>query len=396
VTETFYLNIRIVNSTQRVIITRGLRPVVVPEFNGISNTIDASVIRFYHSGSRNVTCTVKFSKLQSQWPIAGQMVVGGDRREPVRARSTSCREFLFMHLHYEHTRAPNPDVDYLPLTVELFDPTISDEIITESYYLPIHIKGALPNTPPRSSFMSMYMMDVDQFVLSTILPDVITAEDYETPDSQLVYNISRFPTDDEGYFVNLDDHTTPITSFTQADLTSHRIAYQPPNINYSKKKIVETEFTVFDGHFASSMPLVLHIAIRTSATNAPRVSYNKGLVLLEGQSRSITSNDLQIVDRDNLNRVKLYVTGGLKYGRLEINGRRAITITAQDIQRRSVVYYHDDSDTSKDHIKFRISDGVNTVLVNFPITIIPKSFNLFNILFRLYSFEHNSTISIDV
>ncbi|XP_060082236.1 FRAS1-related extracellular matrix protein 1-like [Ylistrum balloti] len=370
--ETFYMNVEIVNTTSRVVLTRGLRSVVVPEFNGISNTIDASVIRFYHSGIQNVTCVVSFSKYLSHWPIAGQIVMG-ERRERVNALKRSCREFMYMHLHYEHLRGPSPDVDYLPLKVELTDPSISDETIIESYYLPIHIKGAIPNTPPRSSFMSMYMMDVDQFVLSTIIPGVIAAEDYETQNDQLIYNISRPPAEGEGFFVSLDDHTTIITSFKQEDLENHRIAYQPPDSSINtNKRVYEAEFVVFDSHFSESMPITLHMAVRSSATNAPRVSFNKGIVLLEGQSRAITTDDLQIVDRDNLSRVRLYVTGGLKYGRLEINGRRAIAITMQDIQRRSVIYYHDDSDTTKDFIAFRISDGVNTVLVNFPITIIPK------------------------
>ena len=371
ISETVYLYIRIVNSTNRIVQTRGLRTVVVPELNALSNAIDASVIRFFDSGNNNATCTVSFSKFRSVWPLAGEMVVR-NRQESIDTFRGSCREFSFMRLHYKHHGSPNPDVDYLPLTVELEDSTFDNEKVVANFYLPIHIKGAASNTHPRSSFSSRYMMDVDLFVLTTLIPGVISGADYETEHSRLVFNISGGPAVGEGYFVNLDDHTTSINSFRQEDLENNRIAYQPPTSMIESKRVIEVEFTVFDSHFAESRPLVLHIALRSSVTNAPRVSFNKGLVLLEGQSRPITPENLQIVDRDNIDRVVLDVTDGLNYGRLEINGRRAVSITVHDIQRSSVVYYHDDSDTTEDHISFRVSDGVNTMLVNFPITIIPK------------------------
>ncbi|KAK3090222.1 hypothetical protein FSP39_010172 [Pinctada imbricata] len=371
VSETFLLDIRVDNSSHSAVITRGLRSVIVPEFNGISNTIDSSVIRFHHSGNQNVSCTVSFSKYKSVWPLAGQIVIG-NRRQNVEALKKSCRDFLYSNLHYQHTKSPSPNVDYLPLTIELYDPSISDEVKVERYFLPIHIKGALQNSPPRSSFMSMYMMDVDQFVLSTIIPGVISAEDFETNSIQLVYNISKMPRNADGYFVNLKDHTTPIYSFLQDDLENHRIAFQPPSYSISQRHVFDTEFTVYDSHFVSSTPIVLHIAVRPSRTNGPRVSYNKGLVLLEGQERPLTTNSLKIVDSDNLEKVRLYVTGGLQHGRLEKNSRRAIALTVQDLQQGSVRYIHDDSDSMKDQIDFRVSDGVNTVVINFPIDIIPK------------------------
>jgi hypothetical protein len=44
--ENFYIHVRIVNSTNDIVRTRGLRSVVVPESNAISNTIDSTVLRF--------------------------------------------------------------------------------------------------------------------------------------------------------------------------------------------------------------------------------------------------------------------------------------------------------------------------------------------------------------
>lgn len=371
VSQTFHLNVQIANTSHEIVITRGLRPVVVPEFNGLSNPIDSSVIRFYFSGKSNVTCTVSFSSQRSTWPIAGH-IVEGEGKTSVDTMQKSCTDFVYSKLYYQHVQSPNPDVDYLPLTVELHDPDISDDVMIERFYLPIHIKGALPNSPPRSSFMSIYMMDVNQFILSTLLPGVISAEDYETNSKDLVYNITNLPNTNGGYFVHLDDHTLPIDSFIQDDLDHHRIAYQPPSTSQSERRVFEAKFTVFDSHFASSLPIVLHIAVRPSATNAPRVAINKGLVLLEGQSRQITIDELSILDPDNANSVSLYVLGGLKYGQLLKNKRSTIAMTLEDLRRGLISYQHDDSDSTNDHVQFRISDGQHTIMINFPIIIIPK------------------------
>nr|KAG5697393.1 hypothetical protein BaRGS_008819 [Batillaria attramentaria] len=370
-TDTVYLTVNVVNASHDVVDTRGLRPVVVPEFNGLSNAIDASSIRFRNSSNSNVSCTVSFSKFYSSWPLVGQIVMG-EKRLVVDSVKKECREFLFMNLHYEHLRSPTPEVDYLPLTVELFDPSVSEEVVSERFYLPIYIKGALPNSPPHASFINMYMMDVDQFVLSTIIPGVISAEDYETPKGQLVFNISKPFDEGRGHLVHLDNHARPISSFLQDDLDNHRIAYRPPNRAFKDQRVHEVQFKVYDSHFANSVPITLHIAVRPSDTTAPRCAHISGLVLLEGQSRPITPEQLQIVDSDNPHRVRAYIKGGLHHGRVLVNGRTGMIFTLDDIESRRVVYQHDDSDSTKDRIELRISDGAHTVLSSFPITIIPK------------------------
>lgn len=43
-----------------------------------------------------------------------------------------------------------------------------------------------------------------------------------------------------------------------------------------------------------------------------------------------------------------------------------------DLREGVVTYHHSDSDTTHDHIVFRISDGVHSVRHRFPINILPK------------------------
>lgn len=101
---------------------------------------------------------------------------------------------------------------------------------------------------------------------------------------------------------------------------------------------------MIDGSFLSSSPILVHLSIRSSDTNAPRVSWNtgesgstlkarccdvrrhpnascvSGLDLLEGQSRPITWQQLQVVDKDNVDAVHLVAVDGPLQGWLSVRG----------------------------------------------------------------------------
>lgn len=44
----------------------------------------------------------------------------------------------------------------------------------------------------------------------------------------------------------------------------------------------------------------------------------------------------------------------------------------RDLKEGVVVYHHSDSDTTRDHVVFRISDGRHSIRHKFPINILPK------------------------
>lgn len=113
----------------------------------------------------------------------------------------------------------------------------------------------------------------------------------------------------------------------------------------------QVEIEVHDLFFERSPPITVHMSVRNADTNAPRVSWNmgesrrsrtrggrrgrrrflppgtssscfglSGLSLLEGQSRPILWDQLQIVDNDNLDAVRVVVVDGLQHGRLTLRG----------------------------------------------------------------------------
>ncbi|XP_035228266.1 FRAS1-related extracellular matrix protein 1-like, partial [Stegodyphus dumicola] len=349
-------------------------PLIVKEFYGLTNAINESVLTFNYNHKAGAVCEVKISDDNHFRPAYGRIIGVGEINIPFKRR---CRDFLQLGLRYEHLKPPSPNIDYILISVEVnSDPDLNDGgLVTERFHIPVIIEPGFPNLPPKASFSGMYLMDVDQFIITAITPAVLSATDSETPSDQLVFNISKPLLPHQGSIVHLSDHTRPITSFRQIDLNNFDVAYKPPARSFKERQMFEIGFVIYDLDFASSEPFSMHIAIRPAITTAPRVFMNVGMVLLEGQSRPLRINNLEIVDSDNINDVQIFVTGGLHHGKLEVDKKPAVSFKQRDIIAGSVIYHHDDSDSVRDSIHFRIYDGSYSTHTKFPITIIPKDDN---------------------
>lgn len=108
---------------------------------------------------------------------------------------------------------------------------------TEYAWLPVQIKGAIPNQIPKAASMAKFILEVNQFILTPITTTTIDAEDNETPKSLLVFNVTKPPP--QGFITHLSDHTKPIVSFTWKDLSDLLIAYQPPNNSHTERRNYE-------------------------------------------------------------------------------------------------------------------------------------------------------------
>lgn len=108
---------------------------------------------------------------------------------------------------------------------------------SEQAWIPVQIVGALSNQPPKPSFMSMFILEVDQFILTPLSTATLDTEDEETPKQLLVFNITKAPMD--GFITHLSDHTRPISSFTWLDLNDMLIGYQPPNSSNTHRRNYE-------------------------------------------------------------------------------------------------------------------------------------------------------------
>ncbi|XP_056605468.1 FRAS1-related extracellular matrix protein 1a [Triplophysa dalaica] len=404
-TEVFNLHIEIMEPDCNVI-KFGPQNLEVPEFYGLSNVLDGNIVSFHYDHRHSIECTVQLTTLETHLPAHGQLVTGqpeipdgprGDEPDsfvPLRRQldnkarahcksddclkgmkllkitKVPCGDFLMMGIRYHHIDPPSPDIDYIAIRLDLTDTRSRSIIQSEHAWIPVTIKDAVTNQPPNPAFMSMFILEVDQFILTPLSTATLDAEDDETPKQMLVFNITKSPS--QGFITHLSDHTKPISSFTWMDLNDMLIGYQPPNSSHTQRRNYEVEFEVHDFYFKKSQPVMVHISIRTADTNAPRVSWNMGLSLLEGQSRPITWDQLQIVDNDNLKAVKIITVDGLQHGRLSVRGGKSFLFTVNDVKEGVVRYHHDDSDTTKDYIVFRITDGLHQTRHKFPINILPK------------------------
>uniref|UniRef100_A0A8C5C0N3 FRAS1 related extracellular matrix 2a n=1 Tax=Gadus morhua TaxID=8049 RepID=A0A8C5C0N3_GADMO len=351
--------------TQLELLTKNM-PLTVDNFKGISNPIDKKVLEFTYDRVSH-RCEVTSLSSGSELPRYGKLIDGGKL-----ANMMDCDEFTQADIRYEHTfNRKSPNRDYAPMVVGLHD-TEGNLVKQEYFHLMIRIREGEENTPPKPSFVSMMMMEVSQFVLTALTPDMIAAEDAESDPDELIFNITSPLSYEEGYIVSTDDRNLPITSFYQRDLMELKIAYKPPSLDSDTERIFQLEFEVVDTDGALSDPFAFMIVVKPMNSMAPVVTRNTGQLLYEGQSRPLfTSKNLEISDEDNLDGVRITVVDGLRHGDLRVLGLQRKFFTPSDLTSGLVVYQHDGSDTYSDNIIFKMSDGKNEVEFLFPITVVP-------------------------
>ncbi|XP_066093052.1 FRAS1-related extracellular matrix protein 2 [Saccopteryx bilineata] len=379
--------------TQLEVVTRNL-PLVVEELLGTSNALDARSLEFTYQPETE-ECRVGILSGSGMLPRYGELlhypqVPGpaseGGTQEPLLM---DCRAFQELGVRYRHT-APSrsPNRDWVPMVVELHSrgsPVGSSPLKQEHFQVLVRIRGGVENTAPKPSFVAMMMMEVDQFVLTALTPDMLAAEDAESAPDLLIFNLTSPFQPGQGYLVSTDDRSLSLSSFTQRDLRLLKIAYQPPSEDSDQERLFEFELEVVDPEGAASDPFAFMVVVKPMNTLAPVVTRNTGLILYEGQSRPLTSpagsgpQNLVISDEDDLEAVQLEVVAGLRHGHLVLLGSSTgnsapKTFTVAELAAGQVVYHHDDKDGSlSDNLVLRMVDGEHRHQVQFlfPITLVP-------------------------
>nr|XP_033804567.1 FRAS1-related extracellular matrix protein 2 isoform X2 [Geotrypetes seraphini] len=352
--------------TQLEIVTRNM-PLTVDKLLGFSNPVDKKTLEFTFDKASEVC------KVASLVGLGGLPRYGNLINLVKGTQMMDCEEFLKLEVRYQHTASTkSPNRDFLPMVVELRDPEGS--LLKQEYFqILIRIREGLENLPPKPSFISLMMMEVDQFVMTAITPDMLAAEDSESDADDLIFNITSSFGPQHGYIVSTDDQNLPLTSFYQRDLRELKIAYKPPSTDSDVERILEIELEVVDTEGATSDPFAFMIVVKPMNTLAPVVTRNTGQLLYEGQSRALSSShNLEISDEDNLESVKVTVLDGLRHGHLTVLGApNRKYFTASDLDSGQVIYQHDGSNTYSDNIIFRMDDGRHEVEFLFPITVVP-------------------------
>lgn len=351
--------------TQLEVLTKNM-PLLVEKLLGTSNAIDRRILEFTYDRSAQ-QCKINPLSSDNALPRYGKLV-----EEESVGTTMDCDELIQMNVRYRHTfPVKSPNRDYIPMLVELQDKE-GNMLKQEFFQILVRIREGDENTAPKPSFIAMMMMEVDQFVMTAMTTDMLAAEDVESDPDKLIFNITSPLSIEEGYIVSTDDRNLPITSFYQGDLKDLKIAYKPPAVDSDTERIFQIEFEVVDTEGAASDPFAFMIVVKPMNTLAPVVTRNTGLLLYEGQSRPLsTSQNLEISDEDDLDKVRITVIDGLRHGDLTVLGFRRKFFTPGDLDKGVVIYQHDGSDTYSDNIIFRMTDGANEVEFLFPITVVP-------------------------
>ncbi|NWX84662.1 FREM2 protein, partial [Nothoprocta pentlandii] len=378
--------------TQLEIVTRNV-PLSVERLRGTSNPLDARSLEFAFEPGRQ-RCRVGLLPALAGLPRYGEILnypgtagreLAGDG-SPVPAALWDCEEFLRLGLRYRHTAAGgSPNRDLVPLVAELREAAGDGALLKREFFqVLVRIRAGAENAAPKPSFLAMLMMEVDQFVLTAVTPDMLAAEDAESPPDLLLFNITSPFGPGQGYMVSTDDRSLPVSSFSQQDVRELRIAYQPPAEDSDRERLFELELEVLDPEGAASEPFAFVIVVKPMNTLAPVVTRNTGLVLYEGQSRPLSgpgpSPSLVISDEDDLEQVKVSVVAGLRHGHLtllEDTPSSAVPrkhFTVAELAAGRVIYQHDGSESPlSDNLVLRVEDGGSHHRVEFlfPITLIP-------------------------
>ncbi|NWH18825.1 FREM3 protein, partial [Grus americana] len=356
-------------------------PLPVEKLRGLSAPLDSKVLGF-PEGEPGRRCRLTLLPLAvagaSPLPAYGRLLDAGGRPLPT-GYSGDCSAVLQTGIRYQHTAATtSPGRDCIPARVSVLSAAGLEE--QEYFQVLVRIREGADNMPPKPSFLALLMMEVDQFALTALTLDMLAAEDLETPPDLLVFNLtSSWPSDpqQQGFLLSTDDPSCPLVAFSQQEVRELKIAYQPPTLDSDQERLFQVEMEVLDPDGASSEPFAFVILVKPMNTLAPVATFSHvagpQLTLFEGQSRPLSGN-LEISDEDNLKEVKVWVTRGLRYGKLNVLGVPPSRkyFTAAELTAGQVIYQHDGSEHSySDNIVFRMADGQHQVEFLYPIAIAP-------------------------
>lgn len=361
------LNLRVTVSLSDMGIVKKNLPITVKRLGGISTNITSAVLAFKEDATKLCSVTLLNFNNNGIIPRYGELVnVTNDNRNTARFE---CSEFLRSNIRYQHKKLSSPNLDFIPVVVELIDQS-TRRIEREYFQIIVRIMAARSNQKPVASFQASHTVEVNQYTFAPITSDILAASDTETDEGEIIFNITQAFQPGEGSLVNTDDPYQPLTAFYQRDIAQFKIAYRPPATQTDELRMFQVVLEAVDTEGAKSEQILLLIMVKPTNNYAPLVTKNAGLSLFEGQSRAITEEfNLAIADKDNFNDVRLQVVGGLRHGELRIMGHKIDTFMATDLEIPVITYHHDNSDTYSDNIIFRLSDGKHDVKFLFPVTI---------------------------
>ncbi|GAB1289869.1 Extracellular matrix organizing protein FRAS1 [Apodemus speciosus] len=203
---------------------------------------------------------------------------------------------------------------------------------------------------------------LDENSVEKITTAQLSATDQDSKPAELIYRITAQP--QLGHLEHVASPGIQISSFTQADLTSHNVQYV--HSSGTGKQSDTFSFVLSDG--LHEVTETFHITIHPVDASLPLVQ-TRGMSVQEGVRKTITEFELKAVDVDTeAEAITFTIVQPPRHGTIERTTRGqhfhpTSSFTMEDIYQNRVSYSHDGSNSLKDRFTFTVSDGTNPFFI---------------------------------
>nr|CAB3247089.1 FRAS1-related extracellular matrix protein 2 [Phallusia mammillata] len=291
------------------------------------------------------------------------------------------QEIMDMQVYYRHVGPHSTGVvmDIHPFRVQDNGdpPNKSDRFNFVVKVLPVD--DIQPNLYPGTTLQ----MNVEEFELTPLKKKLLRYTDIDTNDKDLVYTITApivelnpiTPLVDTGRLVLTENPNTTLTTFTQAQVNHHKVAYQPPNTELGLiPRALQFTFSVTDDAGNVLPDQLFTIFLRPVDNKPPRI-VNTGFVVDERSTAIITPEILDATDEDTDENILTFeLTSAPKYGVLQYEAspiNLGGAFTRMDIHGYHIIYQHDGSEVTSDSFGLAVSDGMHTIPIVVRVTVQP-------------------------
>ncbi|XP_029923159.1 FRAS1-related extracellular matrix protein 2b [Myripristis murdjan] len=224
-------------------------------------------------------------------------------------------------------------------------------------------------------------MTVHEYHLTHFRKKFLRYTDLDSEDRDLKYTITQPPTDTDennpvvlGSLVLTESPGTEVTTFTQAQINHHKIAYKPPDLELGiTTRILQFKYTVEDIS-GNSVEGVFTIILQPVDNKPPQI-INSGFTVLERGTHIITSAELDTSDTDtDSKQISFTVSQPPLHGQMQFiftDMTKGDAFTLEDIGNGRISYIHNGDESTADSIQIDVSDGVHIVPITIKITVKP-------------------------
>lgn len=235
--------------------------------------------------------------------------------------------------------------------------------------------------PPELFPGTTLQMTVHEYQLTYFRKKFLRYTDLDSEDRDLKYTIIQPPTDTDenspvvlGALVLTEKPNTEVTTFTQAQINHHKIAYKPPDLELGiTTHVLQFRYTVEDVS-RNIVEGVFTILLKPVDNKPPQIT-NSGFTVLERGTHIIRSAELDTSDTDTeRQQISFTVTQPPLHGQILYTFTvmtKGNTFSLEDIANGRISYIHNGDESTVDTIQIDVSDGVHVVPITIKISVKP-------------------------